>query len=85
LSPASHFLLGFENSSAQYAELPPTDFGRGGVTGSQSLPFQEAGRAGGRILTRLATAAELTRTCQRDADAFYREVLRHGTVWGNPR
>jgi CubicO group peptidase (beta-lactamase class C family) len=38
-----HFLLGFENSSAQYPVLPPTAFGHGGATGSQSLADPEAG------------------------------------------
>lgn len=38
-----HFLLGFENSSAQYPMLPRTAFGHGGATGSQSLAVPEAG------------------------------------------
>jgi CubicO group peptidase (beta-lactamase class C family) len=38
-----HFLLGFENSGAQYPVLPPTAFGHGGATGSQSLAVPESG------------------------------------------
>jgi CubicO group peptidase (beta-lactamase class C family) len=38
-----HFLLGFENSSAQYPVLPPSAFGHGGATGSQSLAVPVAG------------------------------------------
>jgi CubicO group peptidase (beta-lactamase class C family) len=39
----NHFLLGFENSGAQYPVLPPTAFGHGGATGSQSLAVPESG------------------------------------------
>jgi CubicO group peptidase (beta-lactamase class C family) len=39
----SHFLLGFENVSARHPVLPPTAFGHGGATGSQSLAVPEAG------------------------------------------
>jgi CubicO group peptidase (beta-lactamase class C family) len=38
-----HFLLGFENSSAQYPVLTPTAFGHGGATGSQSFAEPETG------------------------------------------
>ena len=38
-----HFLLGFENSSAQYPVLPPTAFGHGGATGSQSFADPKTG------------------------------------------
>jgi len=38
-----HFLLGFENSSARYPVLPPSAFGHGGATGSQSLAVPVAG------------------------------------------
>ena len=38
-----NFLLGFENSSAQYPVLPPTAFGHGGATGSQALAVPVAG------------------------------------------
>jgi CubicO group peptidase (beta-lactamase class C family) len=38
-----HFLLGFENSGAQFPLLPATAFGHGGATGSQSLAVPESG------------------------------------------
>jgi hypothetical protein len=38
-----HFLLGFENSSAQYPVLPPMAFVHGGATGLQSLADPETG------------------------------------------